>query len=576
MSRTTVVVFDLAFLALAPLLALVLRDDIAVEPDKLIGLLPYVLVTFVVALPVYKTLGLDQTLWHYASVSDYARIALAVGLIITGATVAMFLFNRLHSISRSIPVLQALISVFVLVTTKLLLCSLSRQSRSPQSLKSMATGDPPQVDTLIVIGLNHLTRLLLEAIDEKVNSKVHIAGIIALNRVDAGRKLNGHDIFGPDDDLWSIVREMSVHGLHVDRILITAPREAMPERLRDAVREMAETKGVQVEDLDHTLRLFQSPVSQQADHRLPATASGPPQKFAFTSKQIELIANRKFWRIKRALDVVLAALLLVLLAPVWLALIVLVQLTLGSPVYFWQMRPGLNGRPFKLIKFRSLTDAHDARGRPIDITDRLGSVGRFLRSTRLDELPQLWNILIGEMSFIGPRPLLLVDQTTWAHLRHLVRPGLTGYAQVMGGRDVAAADKMALDIWYVANASLALDLQIIARTVPMILFGEHVNREAIRNAWSELGNVESHIRSTDMPCSLVAAQELSRQSVGNPSEFEQYADHAPKYPPRNLPRTTLFKAQRPAGIQARSDAGPGVSSVLTPRAANQAIAPIDE
>ena len=146
----------------------------------------------------------------------------------------------------------------------------------------------------------------------------------------------------------------------------------------------------------------------------------------------------------------------------------------------------MGGKPFKLYKFRTMGLAHDRGGHRIPDGDRLNAIGRFLRDTRLDELPQLWNILVGEMSFVGPRPLLHVDQPATHAARLLARPGLTGWAQVTGGRHVSPADKAALDVWYIRNASLRLDLEIIVRTVPMVFFGERINQDAIQRAWVEL------------------------------------------------------------------------------------------
>jgi len=265
--------------------------------------------------------------------------------------------------------------------------------------------------------------------------------------------------------------------------MVAVSRERLPERMGETLRKIAKTARVRVEYLNETLGLESSASTMR---RAPIAPCPDLQELALDPKQIELRSIANYRAAKRALDFALSALLLILLAPVWLGLAVLIKLTLGSPVYFWQLRPGRYGRDFKLVKFRTLSSAYDVNGRPVDMADRLGRVGRFLRKTRLDELPQIWNILIGEMSFIGPRPLLPVDQTAGASRRHLVRPGLTGYAQVIGGRDIPPADKMALDIWYVMNASLALDIEIVMRTVPFLLLGEHVDHEAIRTAWSDL------------------------------------------------------------------------------------------
>ncbi|HMC56299.1 MAG TPA: sugar transferase [Gemmatimonadaceae bacterium] len=178
---------------------------------------------------------------------------------------------------------------------------------------------------------------------------------------------------------------------------------------------------------------------------------------------------------KRFLDVALV----LLAAPLWVPLIavlcVVVRLRLGRPVFFRQVRPGLYGRPFELVKFRSMTDRRDARGELLPDADRLPAFGRWLRSTSLDELPELWNVLRGDMSLVGPRPLLLEYLSLYSPeqaRRHDVRPGLTGWAQVNGRNAIGWPERLQLDVWYVDHRSLALDLLIAWRTVRNVI-GRH-------------------------------------------------------------------------------------------------------
>src|SRR5262249_40886970 len=156
------------------------------------------------------------------------------------------------------------------------------------------------------------------------------------------------------------------------------------------------------------------------------------------------------------------------------------------------------GRPFKLYKFRTMRGAHDKRQRWITDNQRSSTVGQILRRTRLDELPQLYNVLIGDMSLIGPRPLLPCDQSPDYAGRLLVRPGITGWAQVNGGRVISTSDKLILDIWYVKNASLVLDLVIVLRTMKMVLFGDRINVKALNQARSHMG-LNALLRTTMVP-----------------------------------------------------------------------------
>jgi lipopolysaccharide/colanic/teichoic acid biosynthesis glycosyltransferase len=178
---------------------------------------------------------------------------------------------------------------------------------------------------------------------------------------------------------------------------------------------------------------------------------------------------------------------------------VLVAFDIGFPLVFWQQRPGRHGRPFRLFKFRTMRAAHDAGGNRVPDQLRSSNIGDFLRRSRLDELPQLYNILLGEMSFVGPRPLLPVDQPQWQKSRLLVRPGLTGWAQVNGGRDVSPEDKAALDIWYIMNASLWLDIVILLRTLVMMVLGERANRSAVQAAHATLEKTRTRWAAKSLP-----------------------------------------------------------------------------
>ena len=176
--------------------------------------------------------------------------------------------------------------------------------------------------------------------------------------------------------------------------------------------------------------------------------------------------------VKRAIDVVGAALGLVLMSPVLALLHVRVRREMGSPVWFVQERPGLLGRPFRLVKFRTMIDARDSSGRLLSDAQRLTAFGRWLRATSLDELPELWNVLRGDMSLVGPRPLLMqyLDRYSPEQARrHGVRPGITGWAQINGRNAISWEEKLALDVWYVDNRSLRLDVRILLETVVKVL-----------------------------------------------------------------------------------------------------------
>lgn len=194
---------------------------------------------------------------------------------------------------------------------------------------------------------------------------------------------------------------------------------------------------------------------------------------------------------KRLVDVVLAALAVLVLAPLLLAIAVVLRMTLGSPILFRQARIGLNGRQFELVKFRTMVDAAGHDGQPLPDQDRLTSFGRLLRVSSIDELPELWNVLRGDMSLVGPRPLLVEYLPLYSDeqaRRHEVRPGITGWAQVNGRNAISWDEKLALDVWYVDNQSLRIDLKILWLTLWKVLARHGISAEGEATVSKFTGN----------------------------------------------------------------------------------------
>ena len=183
---------------------------------------------------------------------------------------------------------------------------------------------------------------------------------------------------------------------------------------------------------------------------------------------------------KRVFDLLLIFLSLPLLLPVFVVVAILVRKKLGSPIFFTQVRPGKDAKPFKMIKFRTMTDERDEKGELLPDSVRLTKFGQFLRSTSLDELPELWNVVKGEMSLIGPRPLLMEYVPLYSeeqYRRHEVRPGVSGWAQVNGRNAIGWEEKFKLDVWYVDNRSLWLDIKIIYLTLKKVIVRDGIAAE---------------------------------------------------------------------------------------------------
>jgi lipopolysaccharide/colanic/teichoic acid biosynthesis glycosyltransferase len=490
-NRVLLLCFDVVLLAIATIFALALRENLSLDTQKILSVLPYLLTSLAVAIPIHLMLGLDRALWRYSTMPDYLRVAVAIGFTVLIATVITFTLNRMENVSRSIPILQSLLAVCLFIGARIGVRLWHVPAPNAEHIWA-----PPQSEadsdqhTVLIVGLTTLTVLYLRSIDELAKDRIRVAGILAHAERHAGRFVRHHQIFGTEEDLSGLIRRLAVHGVFIDRVVVTLPFNALSWRLQDQLRQFSKNSAISVEYLDERLGL--NPESRGGS---PSRPPRPPafikdgQASAFDIEALRMSTQRHFWRTKRAIDAVLAGILLLLVAPLVVVVAPLIALTIGLPIMFWQDRPGLGGKPFKLYKFRTMRPAYDFRDNLIPDDKRMNAVGRFLRAVRLDELPQLWNILIGEMSFVGPRPLLRVDQPAAFAARLLVRPGLTGWAQVMGGRQVSAVDKAALDVWYVRNASFKLDIEIFARTLPMVLFGERRSRKAIEHAWGDLRRI---------------------------------------------------------------------------------------
>ncbi len=184
--------------------------------------------------------------------------------------------------------------------------------------------------------------------------------------------------------------------------------------------------------------------------------------------------------LKRLLDIIIASIALILLSPLYAFVAYKVKKNLGSPVLFRQVRPGLHGKPFEMIKFRTMKDAVDKQGNPLPDSERLTPFGQMLRSTSLDEMPELWNVIKGDMSIVGPRPLLMEYLPLYSPeqaKRHDVRPGMTGHAQVNGRNAISWEEKFKLDTWYVENQSTVLDFKIMLQTVQKVIAKDDISAE---------------------------------------------------------------------------------------------------
>ena len=478
-------IIDVILVFFATIAAIVLRDNLELSWRRLSDLAPYILVCVVASVPVLALFGLNRSLWRFSSMSDYLKIVTVSIVIVFTTFVFDFMFSRLEFIPRSLPFIQALLIIFALVGARVVVRLHHHSHRVrpvPDVVVPIVNRDARMV---LLVGLTRLAELYLRAAQDYAADQVEVAGLLAVEGGEPhGESFQGLPVFGRVEDCAEIVEKLRIHGIVVDRIVLAMPLRMLTKAARRALDDLEEASELEFDSLCD--RIFdRNDVEESDDDEVPGTVADE-RLFRIDPDVRAAVMSRPYWRIKRLIDIVGAMVLLVVFAVPSIVVGFVVLVDIGTPITFWQRRPGLFGRPFRLFKFRTMRDARDEEGNLAPDSHRLSAVGRFLRRTRLDELPQLYHILVGDMSFVGPRPLLPVDQSEAFSARLLVRPGLTGWAQVQGGREISAVDKAALDVWYVLNASLLLDIEIVLRTIPMVLVGERLNTREIDRVWDDL------------------------------------------------------------------------------------------
>jgi lipopolysaccharide/colanic/teichoic acid biosynthesis glycosyltransferase len=480
MRSVRILLADLWLVSAGLVAASMLRENLEFSSDHLLALIPYWLFTVATAAIVLPLSGITAAVWRYSSLQNYLDIVKVVAAIVAGSLMLTFIANRLEGIPRALPVLQVLLTITLLVGARIASRLWHRRRPRHDWAPDLIV---PTAESVLLVGINKLAELYLHCISDYAPDGVRVVGLLDPH-AGLGMSLLSHRVLGRPEMVSDVVRTLEVHGVVVTRIVLAVPLDELSVDARAALIELEASKAIPLEFLDQKIALRGS-----ADVRAHVVAEGEASQptYALAAMANEALTRSPYRTVKRLLDVAFAALLLVALAPTMAIIAVVVVADVGFPVLFWQQRPGLGGRPFKVFKFRTMGAAHDANDRRKLDSQRISAIGNFLRRTRLDELPQLFSILMGRMSFVGPRPLLPVDQPAEYSGRLLVRPGLTGWAQIKGGRTISSTDKAALDVWYVKNISFILDVRIVLGTIPMILFGEKVENDAIVQAWRELG-----------------------------------------------------------------------------------------
>ena len=446
-------VFDTIWAAASPVLAIFFRDGDLFSPDRINVTLIYCLISFGFSLGAFLLFRIRDGMADYFSVHDALDVARAVAVAELLTILILFTVTRLEGIPRSTPIIHALILAAGLVFVRTVVRMRKRERRpSPSQLSVVA-------DHIIMIGSTPLTSLYIKLVEACSPHTRKVIAILDDNSQLVGRSVERTPIMGSPLHLEAIINEFTDHGIHTDRVVVGGEPNMLSRELLDHLERICEEHEIQIDFVPNMVGLNEL-LNEPTEAAMPA----PPEGVFDKSSQ--------FFRAKRIIDLTASLLLLTMLLPLFLLVSIIVLIDVGSPVFFWQQRVGMRGQSFLLHKFRTLKTSYDWQGHPVPQFERLSWVGTFLRKLRLDELPQLLNVIVGDMSLVGPRPLLIRDQPEDPRVRLSVRPGITGWAQINGGKLLSASEKNDLDEWYIHNASFWLDAKICVLTLLVMFRGE--------------------------------------------------------------------------------------------------------
>jgi len=446
---------DCLFLVVAAFCAFAIRWNSISAVFERDGVAMHLAITFGVGLIVFAASGVTHRVWRYFTLSDLAQLAIVIAIAVAFSSLIGFVVDRGTDLARSIPPLQVLLALLFSASARLYVRI--AKSEKPFTRSRLPNGET-DVRHVLVVGSENLSEIYLRCVDSLSNGRIRVAGLLTENKRLMGSSMRNVPVIDDPRNIAEQINRLAVHGIFVDEIVVATSFDTLSEASREALRDMEKERQIPLEMFEDRLG-FAALGTQKS-------AAAAPDLSRFVS------APTVYSYAKRMIDIVGAITLIVLTSPLLVLSWIATLIDLGSPVLFWQVRPGYRGRLIRVFKLRTMRAGHDRHGNKIPDDKRTTPLGFALRRYRIDELPQLFSILLGDMSFIGPRPLLPIDQPENSEIRLSVRPGLTGWAQVHGGRIINPEDKAALDAWYVKNMSLAVDIKIVIRTIRVILKGE--------------------------------------------------------------------------------------------------------
>ena len=465
--RVLIIGHDLVVTTAAFPLAMLLRDNFMLVPHHIEPMINGTVLVFLIAAVVFNWFRLHRVMWSYASLHDLERAARAVTAILALFIPAMFFLDRLEGVPRAVPAIFWCIAMVGLSLSRVLYRSCADHQRTRRRRPS---ADEQRV---LVVGNPKAALVVIETLASERHAGCRIVGIIS-DPIYVGRTLRGIPILGHLEESPRILGSLEIRGLRPDRIIIAEPHANLRDTEFQCLLRLADARQIQI-DRSPMLRAFGDDSDEQETR---------------PSLSAEIVGARGYHRAKRMFDGMVAGLALLLAAPLIGVIAITTLTSVGCPIFFDQMRAGRKMRGFALHKFRTMGDPLGPDGTMRSDEERMTRIGALLRRTRLDELPQLWNVFVGHMSLVGPRPLLPrdlpLDDHTALRERYSVRPGLTGWAQVNGGQQLTAAEKMALDLYYIRHASFWFDMKILVLTMRMVVLGERINQHEIERAKTAL------------------------------------------------------------------------------------------
>ena len=441
---------DAVAAVLAAPVAMELRDPNLFSWDRLGPTIGYCLIALSATFLMIIVFHLGRSVLGHISAREAGSVV-GASLAATALTaLCTFSIDRLDYVPRSLPLIQLLVLCALLLGGR----AIATQRRGSGGAR---TSNYTVESQTLLVNANDFALSYLRMLDAFNVDRTNIVAVLDCNPKLFGKAILGHPIIGPPSAIRKVIEEYKVHGVDIVQVLICGNRPNSNNPWRE-VERYGDSATVEVRYLSDVLGFELGETIENKDENEEAQVWSTGYLF-----------------VKRAFDLCASIAVPILISPIVALVAIGILFDLGWPIIFWQKRVGYGGRPFLIFKFRTLRPPYDRQGNFVEESRRTSRFGSLLRRLRLDELPQLWNIVNGDMTFVGPRPLLPIDQPVASQLRLRVRPGVTGWAQISGGRHVTPYEKGLLDDWYVRHAGFWLDLRILLYTVAIVFLGDRKN-----------------------------------------------------------------------------------------------------